>query len=162
MSTDDGMDIVLEQSRVEWLILADEAEVVNGKLYMMGGGWDRLTAQSLPWGQHMAIAVAIRVPWMDTNRQTSVEIDLQDGAGSSLAKVDGQFVVGRPAQSVPGQPLRTQIAIKMDAKFQKLGTYVVVCRLHGAETTFPFSVVASPQLVSQLQDQAGGGPAQPG
>ena len=104
MSTDDGMDIVLEQSRVEWLILADEAEVVNGKLYMMGGGWDRLTAQSLPWRQHMAIAVAIRVPWMDTNRQTSVEIDLQDGAGTSLAKVDGQFVVGRPAQSVPGQP----------------------------------------------------------
>ena len=162
MSTQNDLDLVVEESRVEWLILADEAEVVNGKLYMMGGGWDRLTAQSLPWRQHMTIAVAIRVPWMETNRQTQVEIDLQDGSGNSLAKVDGQFVVGRPAQSVPGQPLRTQIAIKMDAKFQKLGTYVVVCRLHGAETTFPFSVVASPQLVSQLQDQAGGGPAQPG
>ena len=161
MSTQSGQDFVMEQSKVEWLILADEAEVVNGKLYMIGGGWNRLTAQSLPWPQHMAIALAIQVPWMDTNRQTQVEIDLQDGAGTSLAKVDGQFVVGRPAQSVPGQPLRTQIAIKMDAKFQKLGTYMVVCRLHGEETTCRFSVVASPQLVSKLQDQAGGGPAQP-
>ena len=31
---------------IEWLILADAAEVVGGKLYLMGGGWDRLTVNS--------------------------------------------------------------------------------------------------------------------
>ena len=37
-----------------------------------------------------------------------------------------------------------------------------LCRpLHGEEATFPFSVVAGQQLAAQLQDQAGGGPAQP-
>ena len=159
MSTDDGMDMVLEQSRVEWLILADEAEVVNGKLYMMGGGWDRITAQTLPWKQHMAIALAVRVPWTDTNRQTSVGIDLTDEDGTLLVDVKGEFVVGRPAQAVPGQPLRSQIAIKMDALLPKLGTYAVICRLHGDETTFPFNVVASPELAQQLQSQADANPS---
>ena len=112
MSTNDGMDIVLEQSRVEWLILADEAEVVNGKLYMMGGGWDRLTAQSLPWGQHMAIAVAIRVPWMDTNRQTSGG-DRPAGRGRDFPGQGGRPVRGRPpgpigAGTTPSHPDRHQ------------------------------------------------------
>ena len=149
-------DPEMEHSEIEWLILADEAEVVNGKLYMMGGGWDRITASELPWRQHMAIAVAIRVPWMDTNRQTPIEIELTDGDGVSLANVQGEFVVGRPAQAVPGQPLRSQIAIKMDLAFPKLDTYAVVCRLHTTETRFPFVVAASPQLTNQVLNKEQG------
>lgn len=143
-------DLDMDQSEVEWLILADGAEVVNGKLYMLGGGWDRITVGSLPWGQHMAIALAIRVPWMDTNRQTPIEIELTDGDGTSLTKAQGGFVVGRPAQATPGQPLRTQIVLNMNVEFQKLGTYTVLCRLHDSERRFPFEVAASPQLTTQL------------
>ena len=144
---------------IEWADTGRRAELVNGKLYMMGGGWDRITAQALPWQQHMAVAVAIRVPWMDTNRQTSVEIDLTDEDGTSLGKVQGEFIVGRPAEAVPGQPLRSQIVLKADVAFPKVGSYAVVCRLHGSETSFPFNVAASPQLAAQVLNQGGGGPA---
>ena len=156
MSTDQEQKLIVDQSEVEWLILADEAEVVNGKLYMIGGGWDRLTAGTLPCQQHMAIALAVRVPWTATNRQTSVDIILEDDDGSSLVDVRGEFIVGRPPQAVPGQPLRSQIAIKMDVSLPRLGTYAVVCRLLDNEKRFPFSVMASPELASQLQNQAGG------
>ena len=37
MSTHQGQELSLDHAKIEWLILADEAEVVNGKLYMMGG-----------------------------------------------------------------------------------------------------------------------------
>ena len=158
MSTLQEQELSLDHSEIEWLILADEAEVVNGKLYMMGGGWDRITAQTLPWKQHMAIALAVRVPWTDTNRQTSVEIDLTDEDGNLLVNVKGEFVVGRPAQAIPGQSLRSQIAIKLDGLLPKLGAYAVVCRLHGDETTFPFNVVASPELAQKLQSQADSSP----
>ena len=140
----------MDQSEIEWLILADGAEVVNGKLYMLGGGWDRITVGNLPWPQHMAIAVAIRVPWMDTNRQTPIEIELTDGDGASLAKAQGGFVVGRPAQAAPGQPLRSQVVLNINVAFPKLGTYSVVCRLHTSERSFPFEVAASPQLTAQM------------
>ena len=161
MSSEHRLDMDLGSPEIEWLILADEAELVNGKLYMMGGGWDRITAQVLPWQQHMAVAVAIRVPWMNTNRQTSVEIDLTDEDGTSLGKVQGEFIVGRPAQAVPGQPLRSQIVLKADVAFPRIGSYAVVCRLLGSETSFPFSVAASPQLATRVLNQGEGGPAQP-
>jgi len=32
---------------VEWLILADAAQVVGNKLYLMGGGWDKLTINNV-------------------------------------------------------------------------------------------------------------------
>ena len=159
MSSQQEQDLVLDQSAVEWLILADEAEVVNGKLYMLGGGWDRITAQTLPWPQHMAIAIAIRVPWMDTNRQTPVELAIMDEDGAPLSTIQGEFIVGRPPQAVPGQPLRSQIALKLDAALPRIGGYAVVCRLNGKETRFPFNVAASPQLAVKLQNQVGGGPA---
>ena len=34
---------------VDWLILADSAQVTGGKLYMLGGGWDRLTVPVRAW-----------------------------------------------------------------------------------------------------------------
>ena len=47
---------------IEWLILADAAEVVGGKLYVMGGGWDRLTVHSQSAKKNLAVALALRVP----------------------------------------------------------------------------------------------------
>ena len=157
MSTQQNTD--MDHSEIEWLILADGAEVVNGKLYVLGGGWDRITAGELPWPQHMAIAVAIRVPWMDTNRQTPIEIELADGDGASLAKAQGGFVVGRPPQATPGQPLRSQIVLNMNVAFPKLGTYSVVCRLQDSERSFPFEVAPGPELMTQLLDKGETGSA---
>jgi len=34
--------------QLDFLILADRAEAVNGKLYLLGGAWDRLGLTSLP------------------------------------------------------------------------------------------------------------------
>src|SRR5688500_1930861 len=43
------------QMEVEWLILADSAQVIGGKLFLLGGGWDVLTVNtSFPWQQRCA------------------------------------------------------------------------------------------------------------
>ena len=31
---------------VEWLILADSAQVIGNKLYLLGGGWDQLAVNT--------------------------------------------------------------------------------------------------------------------
>ena len=36
------MSTLLEQVEIDFLLLADKAEILNGKLYMMGGAWDRI------------------------------------------------------------------------------------------------------------------------
>ena len=48
---------------IEWLILADGAQVVGNKLYLMGGGWDKLQINGgFPKQHATGIALAIKVP----------------------------------------------------------------------------------------------------
>ena len=89
---------------VEWIILADAAEAVNNKLYLIGGGWETLTIDAqFPVLYPCAIAIAFSVPWNETNQQHSVEIAVDDQDGTQLLNVEGQVEVGRP----PGIPLGT-------------------------------------------------------
>jgi len=55
---------------IEWVILADAAEVINNKLYLMGGGWDVLRiGRPFPTQQQVAFAISIRVEWTETNQR---------------------------------------------------------------------------------------------
>ena len=45
MST--GMSTGIEHVEIDFMLLADKAEVLGGKLYMMGGAWDRLTINDI-------------------------------------------------------------------------------------------------------------------
>ena len=128
---------------VEWLILADAAQVNGNKLYLLGGGWDRLTIRRpLPANHLMAVAAAFRVSWNETNQRHQWEIEVVDADGNSLGKVAGELEVGRPAGVTPGQDQRLQIAVGMNLQLPREGTYSVVAKLSGGEErSFPFTVV---------------------
>jgi hypothetical protein len=140
---------------VEWLILADAAEVVGNKLYLLGGGWDVLTVNSgFPVVHAFAVAVSFRVPWSETNRPFAVEVEMQDADGNVLATVAGKTEVGRPPGIPVGHPQRTQIAANMALPLAKPGTYVIIARIEGAkEDRVPFNVVPGPVLLMQQQEK---------
>ena len=128
---------------VEWLIIADAAEVVGGKLYLLGGGYDRVTLPTEPPAHHsMAVAVAFRVPWNDTNVRHDFEVEILDGDGNRIVNGAGQFEVGRAPGIPPGQDQRTQLAMNFGWRVEKLGSYEAVARVGGAERRFPFHVSA--------------------
>ncbi len=54
--------------RVDCFLLVDSAQVANGKLYILGGGWARLTASSFPVTRSFETAIRVVVPWTETNR----------------------------------------------------------------------------------------------
>ena len=71
---------------VEWLIIADAAQVVGGKL--LGGGYDRVTLpKGPPAGHSMAVAVSFRVPWNETNVKHDFELKILDGDGRGYSAV---------------------------------------------------------------------------
>ena len=133
---------------VEWIILADSAEVVNNKLYLIGGGWDSLTVNAPPPILHTcAVSVAFSVPWIETNQQHNIEIAIDDQDGANLVKVEGQVEVGRPPGIPIGKAQRVQMAIKLALPLQKLGTHVIIARVEGQEERrVEFNVVAGPNL----------------
>jgi hypothetical protein len=101
------------------LLLADAAQAVNGKLYVLGGGWS-LTG---PDPSAMALAVKIDVPWDRANIKHHWRLELLDGDGAPIEvasapvgeprplRIDGEFEAGRPAGLKPGTPLDVALAL---------------------------------------------------
>ncbi len=98
------------------MLLADFAQVLEGKLYIMGGGWS-LTG---PQPSLSAIAVKIEVPWNEANRKHNLKLDLLDSdyhavvvptpVGNSPVVISGDFEVGRPAGLKAGTPIDVPVA----------------------------------------------------
>lgn len=138
----------MDQLEAEWLILADSAEVVNNKLYLIGGGWDTVALQGPFPNQHpCAVAASFRVPWNETNQQHNIEIEIAEQDGKQLVSIAGQIEVGRP----PGIPLgftqRVQLAVKLGLEFQSPGTHTIIARIEGQESKRIQFYVASPSPV---------------
>jgi hypothetical protein len=134
--------------RVEWLILADYAEIIGNKLYVMGGGWDVLTVnKQFPTEQRCGLAASFVVPWNETNQRHHVEIQVATEDGTSIATVGAEFEVGRPPGIPPGQEQRFQIAGNLTLKLERAATYVVIGRVEGQdESRIHFNVVPGPML----------------
>lgn len=133
---------------IEWLILADSAQVVGNKLYLIGGGWDVLTINTgFPVQHRMAIAASFRIPWGETNQKHNSQIELRTEDGQRILQIEGQFEVGRPPGIKLGQDQRMQFAADLAVPIAKPGTYVFAARLEGhEEATTSFNVVFGPAL----------------
>jgi hypothetical protein len=116
----------VERVEIDFLILADWAETINGKLYIQGGGWDRKLPA--PDGQPVDIFIAagILVPWHLTNRVHQFSLAFETGDGIAVVPpMTGGFNMGRPAKALPGQKLRIPFAARIGIKLPGLGPYQV-------------------------------------
>jgi len=97
------------------LLLADAAQVVQGKLYILGGGWSITGPEPAP----SAIAIKIDVPWDEANRRHRFQLNLLDADGKPViignqsVSITGEFEAGRPAGLLPGTPLDVTLAINI-------------------------------------------------
>lgn len=99
------------------MLLADSAQVAEGKLYILGGGLSAIG----PHPQPLALAILIEVPWDRANKVHDWKIELLDAdgtpvmAGDMPVLVGGEFEAGRPAGAEPGAPLPVPLAINISA-----------------------------------------------
>jgi hypothetical protein len=101
------------------MMLADSAQAVGGKLYILGGGWS-ITG---PLPSPSAIAVLISVPWNETNRKHRVKVELVDEdyrpvlvptqEGNAPLLISGDFEVGRPPGIMPGSAIDIPFAFNI-------------------------------------------------
>jgi hypothetical protein len=131
---------------LEWLIVSDYAQVVGGKLYLMGGGWDVLTVnQPLPMAQYLGVAASFKVGWNETNELHNLEIEFANERGEGLAKIGGMLEVGRPPGIPRGQDQRAQLAGNLFVQIAELGTYRITARIEGQDQgSITFTVVPGP------------------
>lgn len=97
------------------MMLADHAQVSEGKLFISGGGWVVGGPGPIPCG----VALLFHVPWQRTNQKTSFTVRLVDEDGQPVSQsgplgpqpvqVAGQFEVGRPAGVKPGTDINVPV-----------------------------------------------------
>lgn len=131
------------------LLLSDFAEAVNGKLYVMGGGWNVLFAPGQPVA--MSVAAVVAVPWDQTNRTHSLTLDLlsEDGepveVDEQAVSVEGEFELGRPPGIKPGSSLNMPVVWTFQGLALDEGGYEWKLTIDGNPVASrPFSVTAPP------------------
>lgn len=70
---------------VDFALLADAVQVVQGKLYVLGGGWDTLFVVDFPARYPtLGLGLRVRVPWSWTDQVLVIGVDLQDEDGGRV------------------------------------------------------------------------------
>jgi len=99
------------------MLLADAAQALGGKLYVLGGGWSITGPEPTP----SALAIKIEVPWTEANQPHTLRLTLLDADGQPVALGDktlditADFEVGRPVGLPAGTPLDTALVFNFGA-----------------------------------------------
>jgi hypothetical protein len=116
------------------VLLADSAQVAEGKLYILGGGWSVIG----PDPALSAIALKIEVPRDQSNRRHRLELSLFDEDGQPVriddrpVAITGEFEAGRPPGLAAGTPLDVPFAVNIGALALQPGRrYVWRCYING-------------------------------
>jgi hypothetical protein len=84
------------------LMLADSAQAVDGKLYVLGGAWNILRFPEFPAQLIVGIAVAIDVDWNETNTRHHLDVHFEDADGNrmdpTIGAVNGPLAIQQPGQ----------------------------------------------------------------
>ena len=124
-----------ETVSIEFLMLADRAEVLNGKLYMMGGGYDRRTINNIEAPVNLTMVVGVLVPWNLTNQPHTIKLLMETEDGTTVGQeVQGQLTVGRNAQAISGQLFRVMTVVNFATTLPSFGAYRITATLDTGET----------------------------
>lgn len=130
--------------RVAFLFLANHAEVRDGLLHVLGGGWNRhhrrVQADGTPVTAHFSIVVGIA---FDVNvnepNQAHLRLRIESDTGETIIGVEGQMEVGE--ETAPLTRLGIA-ALTAEVRWQHAGTYHLVAGLdpNQPESRFTFRV----------------------
>jgi len=136
---------------VEYLLLANHAEVQNGLLYVSGAGWANLYRGPRKPDDpllisHFGVGASLLIPWNETNQPHQLVIRVvKDGSDEELARVEGGIEIGRPSGLESGAEQHVVIGIGVDVPFPEEGSYRVVMRVGQDERSVGFKVLDQPK-----------------
>jgi hypothetical protein len=101
------------------MLLCDSAQVADGKLYILGGGWSITGPMPVP----SAVAVKLLVDWHELSRPHHWELFLEDADGGPVMietpegaqpiEMRGDFQVAQPEGVPEGSPVDVPMAVNL-------------------------------------------------
>ncbi len=110
---------------VDFAFLADRADIVNGKLYLLGGAFDTIHAPKVPV-KHQAMTLVMRFLFSppELDRQYRIEVRLIDSDGKKILAMPGDFTIKRSKSAEEGYrtPFLTSINL-LNTPLERYGDY---------------------------------------
>jgi hypothetical protein len=109
------------------VLLCDFAEEVGGKLYIMGGGWSRLTKARQ--SATMCLAVKLSIPWEEVEAVEKIEAYLVTSAGEPVemqnepVRVSGELRPSKEPSATPELPVDLTFALRFEGLVLDPGVY---------------------------------------
>jgi len=149
-------------------MLCDAAQVADGKLYILGGGWTMTVAGVAP----MAIAMRLELAWSEAPNPHHWELVLQDDSGEQVTiestegpqpvEIRGDFQLGTPQGLPLGSDVPLNLAVTIgplplpaNARYQ---WRLFIDGESGEEWRAPFLTLPPPQLAPQQPQATPSGP----
>jgi hypothetical protein len=137
----DDLGLPLTHTEVDYLIIADRADVVGGKLYLMGGSFNRIQPPQFPFRLILGIAVGVRVPVHESDAQHHLEVTISPIDEAPLVKLEGRIATGRPP-GLRNIDVLVPMAFNLEVVFQKAGEYVLKAVVDGQRARRHHLIVA--------------------
>ena len=112
--------------KLDWALLANYAEVRDGLVFITGGGIDTVNAAKLPAVLNATILVRLQLHRTEANKSHTVEIEIMDEDGSSIAKVQAGVMVPLNPETPVGWDIPSTVALNVHGlQLAKEGRYSV-------------------------------------
>jgi hypothetical protein len=125
------------------LLLCDSAQVYEGKLSVLGGGWDAIQRQA-----PCAVAAIVTIPWDRSEGTMQWRLDIVDADGQPLMPdgetpfaLQGELSFNRPDHILPGSELQVPLAFTFGPFFNQVGRFSVRLDVDGTMRARSFTVV---------------------
>jgi Family of unknown function (DUF6941) len=140
----------IDEVEIRVMLAADAAQAVGGKLYVLGGGFDRINMPSVPFQFRFDLAMLIEVPWVSTNQPYEVVVELLDADGEFAGyRAEARMETGRPPGIRQGTSILVPIAVPVVAEFRDPGRYVLRASVNGRpKNRIAIEAVAPPSVMA--------------
>lgn len=142
-----------DKPRIDSFMVADWAEAINGKLYVMGAGFDTVFAPQFPWPVRFSIGAILVVPWKDTNRRFPIQGLVETSDGEELDwKLAGEVEAGRAAGKRGGD-VRIVVAGPVAFQVEEPLNFVLKLRFASDERSLALQITPPPFPGVQMPGQ---------
>lgn len=121
-----------DRSHLEYLILAESVENVDGKPRITGASWDTLLVTDIELPVTLAFACGVKVPWAEADAEHKLTLSLAGAAGRPIAPPHEEtFLVGRSRLAGPEDPGHQPFTIRWEVIFPAYGEYLLTATVDG-------------------------------
>lgn len=135
--------------KIEYALLADAAQAVGGKVFVLGGGWNLFRAANYPAPVHLAVAIGLAFTSDEVGVKYPLNVVIADEAGVPIIpEMKGQVETGQLAPDVPKTAsVKIPVAINVNISLPHPGAYAIVVTAGSSTAQLSFEAIFAGQKV---------------